>query len=77
MGRGRFIRDDSYPTKLWGVYDNLQNELLERYKSKTTNDRSYPKIYKSFAVAQNYIVHYLNNDYDRYEIREYVLTESK
>ncbi|MDO4940623.1 MAG: hypothetical protein Q4E33_02905 [Erysipelotrichaceae bacterium] len=77
MGRGRFLRDDSYPTKLWGVYDHQVNELLERYKSKTTKDRSYPKIYKSFAAAQNYIVHYLNNDFERYEIREYVLANPK
>lgn len=75
MGRGRFIRDDRYPMTLWGVYDHEEDMLLERFKSKTTKDRSYPKVYKSAAAAKNYIERYLQNDFKRYEIYEYVINQ--
>ena len=71
MRRGRFPRDSRFPDFIWAIYDHQIDCLLERYKSKTSGDRSYVKIYKSKESALNYIHNYLKDDFERYEIRAY------
>lgn len=71
MCRERFSRDSRFPDFTWAIYNYQIDCLLERYKSKTSGDRSYVKIYKSKESAFNYIHNYLKDDFERYEIRTY------
>lgn len=73
----KFPADRNYPKKIWAVYDHANKKLLERYKSKVAGDKSYTRVYKSYAMAQNYIVNYLSNDFERYEIYEYALANKR